>query len=387
MSSGTTSIQSQFNLNPDKPNDERIYEFEDFRLDGAHLMLYREMKAVALAPKVVETLLALVERRGEIVSKTKMMERLWKDAFVEDANLTQNIYLLRKTLGKGSDGRDLIETFRRRGYRFTGQIKEAAFDLHETVAENSYGASRIAGNKSADDLPNTYQSLAVLPLTNESADANAEYLCDGITESIINRLSQISKLRVVARNTVFRYKEQDIVAQKVGRELGVSAILTGRILQLGGRLINRIELVETRGGWQLWGEQYDRPASDVLELQETIAREISENLHLKLTGDEQKRLIKRHTKSTEAYYLYVKGRYYLNKRLTETIERAAEFFQQAIDVDPTYAPAHAGLADCYPLLSLYSALTPHEAYPKAKDAAIKALEIDDSLATRTIRSA
>ena len=369
MSSGLTSIESQFNLNADKSNSESSYEFENFRLDGAILMLYRDDEAVALAPKVVETLLALVERRGEIVSKEEMMKRLWADAFVEDANLTQNIYLLRKTLGKGRDGRDLIETFRRRGYRFNGEI-----------AENSDGAENksASGERQISSAANTeFNSLAVLPLTNESDDPNAEYLSDGITESIINRLSQISTLRVVARNTVFQYKNKAAMPQEVGRKLGVSTILTGRILFHDERLIVRVELVETVNGWQIWGEQYDRPAADVLGLQETMAREISENLHLKLSSEEQKRLTKRYTQSSEAYHLFVRGRHQLNKRLTKDIEQAAEYFQKAIDVDPTFVPAYVGLADCYPLLSLYGALTPQEAYPKARAAAEKALEIDD----------
>lgn len=205
MSSGVTSIQSQFNLNADKPSIERVYEFENFRLDAAHLMLYQGTEVVALAPKVIETLLALVERHGELVSKEEMMKRLWADSFVEDANLTQNIYLLRKMLGKGADGRDLIETFRRRGYRFTGQIKGISTDLPETDAAVEQNSARQTVRDGGDNRRNAYNSLAVLPLTNESGDETIEYLSDGITESIINRLSQISQLRVLARNTVFSY--------------------------------------------------------------------------------------------------------------------------------------------------------------------------------------
>lgn len=360
VSSDLTSIQSQFNINADKPNENRVYRFGKFRLDSLLLMLYEEDQTLPLAPKVVETLLALIEREGEIVSKSEMMKRLWADSYVEDANLTQNIYLLRKTLGKGVDGRDLIETFRRRGYRFTGNTKKISLDKSSLLTEKK-----------------KFNSLAVLPLTNQSKDPNAEYLSDGVTESIINRLTQISSLRVVARNTVFRYKNQDVSPEEIGKTLGVSAVLTGRVLQIDNRLIVRAELVDTENGWQIWGEQYNRPAGDVLELQEVIAREISDNLRLKLTGDEKERLTKRYTESSEAYHFYIKAKYFLNKRLTETIEQAAIFFQQAIDLDSRFAPAYVGLADCYPLLSLYGALTPHEAYPKAKAAALKALEIDD----------
>lgn len=368
MASDLTS-QSQPNLESQKLDAAFVYEFENFCLNAANLMLFRDGEAITLAPKVVETLLALVERRGEIVSKREMMNRLWADSFVEDANLTQNVYLLRKTLGKGADGRDLIETFRRRGYRFTGEIRRAAGkSIEDDAAEKAFIETVVRSDR--------FDSLAVLPLTNESADETTEYLSDGITESIINRLSQIAQLRVVARNTVFQYKNRQIEPPEIGRRLKVGAILTGRILQHAERLIVRAELVETTHGWQIWGEQYDRPVADVLELQETIAREIAENLRLKLTGEERRRVTKRWTESSEAYHLYIKARFYLNKRLTESIERAAALFQQAIDVDPAYAPAYVGLADCFPLLSLYGSLTPREAYPQAKAAAEKALEID-----------
>lgn len=367
MSSDVNSIYLQDNLSPVNYSSDGVYRFDRFRLDIPHRMLYENEQAVQLAPKVIETLIALVERRGEIVSKTELMNRVWSDSFVEEANLTQNIYLLRKMLGKDAGGRELLEGFRRRGYRFTGELSE------------------IGRGDESDNEPVTkgargdFDSLAVLPLSNTSADPNAEYLSDGVTESIINRLSQISRLRVLARGTVFQYKNREVAPREIGRELGVSAILTGRVLYHDERLIIRAELVDTANGWQIWGDQYDRPASDILELQETIAREISDSLHLKLTAREQELLTKRYTDNSNAYDLFIKGRYYLNKRLTDAIEQAATFFQAAVDVDPAFAPAYVGLADCYPLLSLYGALTPHEAYPKAKAAAMKALEIDDTL--------
>src|SRR5215203_271215 len=313
VSSQLTSIQSQFNINADNPSGGSIYEFEDFRLNAADLMLYRGERPVALAPKVVETLLALIERRSEIVSKSEMMNRLWADSFVADANITQNIYLLRKTLGRSADGRELIETFLRRGYRFTGEIKNPATEIRESAARAPQAEKQIES-----DL---FDSLAVLPFTNESADETAEYLSDGITESIISRLSQLEDFRVVARNTVFRYKKRQIEPQQLARELGVTAVLTGRILQFGERLIVRTELTDAEKGWQIWGEQYDRPFQDVLELQEIIAREISEKLHIKLSREEQKSIAKRDTNSSEAYRLYAKGRFFLNKRLLGTIEQ------------------------------------------------------------------
>lgn len=370
MSVNSSSIESQFKIDAGSPRAGKIYEFEDFRLDGDRLMLYRAGDEVDLAPKVVETLLVLVEKRGEIISKEELFARLWKDSFVDDSNLTQNIYLLRKTLGYTGSGKPLIETFRRRGYRFNGKVRI-------TEKEGTSPSVQTAGPRSGTER--IFKSLAVLPFRNESVDSNAEYLSDGITESIINQLTKISTLQVAARSTVFRYKNQDDPPLEIGRALGVEAVLTGRVLNINNRLIVRTELVDLDHGWQLWGEQYDRNPSDIFELQETIAKEISENLRLKLTSAERKNITKRYTESVEAYHLYIKGRYFLNKRLTESVEQAAEYFQRAIDIDPLYALAYVGLADCFPLLSLYGTLTPHEAYPKARAAAEKALEIDGDL--------
>jgi serine/threonine protein kinase/Flp pilus assembly protein TadD len=224
-------------------------------------------------------------------------------------------------------------------------------------------------------------SLAILPLVNASGDPHAEYLSDGITESIINSLSQIPKLRVMARSSVFRYKGREVDPQTVGRELGVRAVLTGRALQLGDSIVIGTELVDVADGSQLWGEQYRRNFSDIFALQEEISREISEKLRLKLTVDQKKRLTKRYTENTEAYHLYLKGRYYENKFFNEAaIRRAIEYFQQAIDCNPTYALAYAGLADCYIKLSHTNVMPSKEGFAKARAAVIKALEIDDTLA-------
>jgi serine/threonine protein kinase/Tfp pilus assembly protein PilF len=224
-------------------------------------------------------------------------------------------------------------------------------------------------------------SLAILPLVNASGDPNAEYLSDGITESIINNLSQISKLRVMARSTVFRYKGREVDPQTVGRELGVRAVLTGRALQLGDRIVIGTELVDASDGSQLWGEQYRRNVLDIFAVQEEISREISAKLRLKLNGAEKKRLTKRYTENTEAYQFYLKGRYYENKWLNEAaLRKAIECFQQAIERDPTYALAYAGLADCYIRLGTFNVIPSKEGFAKARAAALKALEIDDALA-------
>jgi eukaryotic-like serine/threonine-protein kinase len=223
-------------------------------------------------------------------------------------------------------------------------------------------------------------SLAILPLINDSADAGMEYLGDGITESIINSLTQLPQLRVIPRSTVFRYKDRKTDPEEIGRELGVRAVLTGRILQLGDSLIVKTELVDVSRQTQLWGEQYRRSFTDIFSLQDDISREISGKLRLQLTGEERQKLVKRYTDNTEAYHLYLKGRYYVHKRTPDWIKKGVECFSQAIDLDPNYALAYAGLAEAYGFLaSSTGGQQPREAYPRAKAAATKALELDETL--------
>ncbi|HYL83951.1 MAG TPA: protein kinase, partial [Candidatus Angelobacter sp.] len=224
------------------------------------------------------------------------------------------------------------------------------------------------------------ESLAVLPFVNSSADPNSEYLSDGITESLINNLTELRGLRVMARSTVFRYKGKEADPQKVGQDLHVRAVLLGRLLQRGDTLVIQTELVDAVNGSQLWGAQYNRKLADVLAVQEDISRDISQNLRLRLTGAEKQRLTKRYTENAEAYQLYLKGRYYRNKASAEGLKKGVEYFQQAIEKDPGNALVYAGLADCYTDLGTGVYLPPKEAYPKAKAAALKALEIDESLA-------
>ena len=223
-------------------------------------------------------------------------------------------------------------------------------------------------------------SIAVLPFVNASNNPEAEYLSDGISESLINTLSQVPNLRVVPRSTVFRYKGRDIDPQTVGRELGVRAVLTGRLVQRGDTLSIQTDLVDVTEQSTLWGEQYNRKLADLLAVQEEISREISSKLRIKLSGEERKQLAKRYTENTEAYQLYLKGRYYWNKRTAEDLKKGVDYFRQAIDMDPNYALAYAGLADTYNVLPIWTPIETKEAYPKAKWAALKALEIDDTLA-------
>ena len=222
-------------------------------------------------------------------------------------------------------------------------------------------------------------SLAVLPFVNSGGDPDTEYLSDGISESLINNLSQLHQLRITPRTTVFRYKGKEADPQQVGHDLNVRAVLTGRLVQRGDTLVVQTELVDTEKGSQIWGAQYSRKLADVLALQEEIAREISQTLRLQLSGEEKQQLARRYTDNSEAYQLYLKGRFYWNKRTESGLLKALDYYQQAIDKDPTYALAYAGLADTYMPLGFYGWQPPSEAMPKAKAAGLKALQIDGNL--------
>jgi serine/threonine protein kinase/Flp pilus assembly protein TadD len=244
----------------------------------------------------------------------------------------------------------------------------------QILPKNSFPPRRTRTRKAID-------SLAVLPFVNSGKDAETEYLADGITEGIINSLSKLPKLRVVPRSTVFRYKGRENDLQEIGHELGVRAVFAGRILQIGDSLIVNAELVDIANEAQIWGEQYRREMTDIFMLLDEITEDISEKLKLKLSGEDKKQLSKRYTENTEAYQSYLKGRYFVtSKRTEEWIKKGIEYFQKAIDLDPNYALAYSGIAEAYGFLaSSTGGWAPRNAYPKAEAAAMKALELDETL--------
>src|SRR5213078_3602528 len=243
------------------------YEFGPFCLDTNERVLWRDGRPLPLKPKVYETLLALVSRSGHVVDKEELMRQVWPDVTVEENNLTGNIYALRRALAE----HQYIETVPRRGYRFTADVKQVKIE-DVKLTDRSGAETEVVIKETASTKRGPIDSLAVLPFINASADPEAEYLSDGITESIINNLSQLSGLRVTARSTVFRYKGRESNPQEVGQELSVGAVLLGRVLQFGERLIIRTELVDVVSGYQLWGEQYNRDLIDIFTVQEEIAR-------------------------------------------------------------------------------------------------------------------
>jgi len=222
-------------------------------------------------------------------------------------------------------------------------------------------------------------SIAVLPFVNQNHDPDSDYVSDGVTESIINSLTQIPNLKVIARSSSFRYKGKEVDPLVIGKELGVRAVLMGRISQRGENLSISTELIDVRDNKQLWGEQYSEKMSDLLSVQREISGKITSSLRLKLSGEQRSRVTKNYTRDPEAYQLYLKGRYELNKRTEDSFKKGVEFFNRSIEQDPNYALAYAGLADAYNQIGMWAALPPRESFSKAKAAAEKALQLDGTL--------
>ena len=325
-----------------------LYEFGPYRVDARERRLLRNGAVVPLTPKVFDILLVLVQNSGHILSKDEVMKLVWPHTAVEEGNIARNISTLRNALGESPREHQYIETVPWRGYRFVASVKEVR----------------------AESVKPAISSIAVLPFVNVANDPNLEYLADGITETLINNLSQLTQLKVMSRNSTFRYKGREADASAVGHALKVEALLIGRVAAHDDLLSISVELVNARDDSHIWGAQYNRKPADICAMQETIAHQITEQLRLKLTGEEQQRLTRRHTEDAGAYQLYLKGRYYFNKLTVDGVQKGIEYFQQALDQDPHYALAYTGLGDCYNYVG-----KPVE----AKQAVIKALDLDETL--------
>lgn len=346
-----------------------LHYFGPFCLNEDERVLLRDGHRVPLSPKAVSTLLVLIRRKGQVVEKDALLEQVWPNEFVEEGNLAQNIFILRRALGESTHNPKYIETVPRRGYRFLPTVVEA----NATVDSVAIPPNVVRPISWSD-----FRLLAVLPFVNVSGNLDVEHLSDGITETLINTLSQLPELRVMARNTVFRYKGKDFDARQVGRELGVHNVLVGTVDSLEDGIVLSIELIDVAGGWQLCGRTYKRKFEEILETQDEMASDIATKLQIDLKGVEERRCFRRYTDNPEAFRAYLKGRYHWNKYTHEGLERAIEYFRQAIDTDPVYALAYAGVADSYFRLANQYVAAPLT-IPKAKAAAMRALEIDPML--------
>jgi TolB-like protein/DNA-binding winged helix-turn-helix (wHTH) protein len=343
---GLKDIRDSSSAANQTPSQEtlRLYEFGPFHLDPVERKLLRGNEMVVLTPKAFDTLVLLVRNSGRLLGKDELLAMLWPDSFVEEGSLSNNIFLLRRALGEDPA---FIETVPRRGYRFVGAVRQfprtapaSSEKLPEVSgpgtasvlvkARRSWRSRAVLGIAGAAVLATlaaagwfygrsgrgreTIDSLAVLPFVNSNGDPNTEYLSDGITESLINSLSQLPNLKVMSRDSVFRYKGKETDAQTVGRELGVRAIFKGRVTQRGDTLNISAELIDARDSRHIWGQQYDRKLADMVALREEIAREMASALRRRLTGAEEKLLTKSYTANPGAYQDYLKGRFWWNKQ-------------------------------------------------------------------------
>ncbi|HKS27689.1 MAG TPA: winged helix-turn-helix domain-containing protein [Pyrinomonadaceae bacterium] len=358
--------------------EKRIYQFGPFRLDAEEQLLLCSGERVYLAPKDFELLLLLIKNRGHILEKEELMKEVWPDAFVEEGNLNRHISTIRKRLGENHDKRQYIETVPRRGYRFIAHVRD--LQQESDSSNDSDGAAPAIPVKERAARTRPIDSLAVLPMINASSDPKVEYLSEGITDSVINTLSRLPQLRVMARSIVSRYRGREVDPQMVARELGVSAVMVGRLLEFGNNLIVKVELVDAEDGSQLWGEQYSRKSSDIFTIQEEISQKISKKLRLRLTDEQKRRLSKRYTESNEAYQAYLMGCFLINKRTADGLRNSVKHFERAIELDPQYALAYVGLTDAYYHLRDYNLLPLKDSLSKARAMALRAISLDPSLA-------
>jgi TolB-like protein/DNA-binding winged helix-turn-helix (wHTH) protein/Tfp pilus assembly protein PilF len=352
-------------------------------------------KSARVEPKAMLVLVQLARTDG-VVNKDRLISAVWPDVFVTDDVLPGCIATLRRAFHDSARHPTVIETIPKSGYRLLPPVEWCNGNAHPNAAAELPASGRargrwllgsaivaallvlvLAGWRFA--FPAHYDSVAILPFTNSADDSEARYLSDGVPEGVIDDLSQTKAVRVMAWTTVSHYRSAQPDVRDLGRRLGVSAVLTGRLSREGDRLIVQTELVDAENGRQLWGKQYDSRISDLVSLQQQLAKEIAANLRLRLTGAEEMKMAG-HTASPAAYQLYLKGRFFWNQRNRDALLKAIDYFEQAIAADPNYALAYAGLADSYDLLDDWGKTPPRDSFPKARAAAEKALQLDDSLA-------
>jgi TolB-like protein/Tfp pilus assembly protein PilF len=327
---------------------------------------YQHIKDLLIDLKDCKQELEFSSRLGAPVRRDQRSSQLTRGAEVETSKVTDVI-----DVHPTSPGQYVVKKIKRHKLGVTAALVLIGLVTMGALAYLRYFAA--ADQTSID-------SLAVLPFVNETGDSEMEYVSDGLSESLINNLSQLPGLKVIARSSAFRYKGKNVNAEEVAQALSVTSILTGRVLRNGENLQISVELMDARDKTQVWGGQYNRSERNLLAVQQEIARDISRNLRLKLSNLEQSRVATLPTANAEAYELYLKGRFYWNKRTAETLTKSVDYFNQAIEKDPSYALAYVGLADAYVVIPYFSVGSPRDSYLKAKAAARRALEIDDRLA-------
>jgi DNA-binding winged helix-turn-helix (wHTH) protein/TolB-like protein len=402
-----------------------LFEFGPYQLDPPERQLLCEGQPVSLTPKAFDLLLALVDRSGHLVEKEELLKIVWPGSFVEEGNLAVTVSLLRKALNDDRGQHRYIETVSKKGYRFVAEVKRlddsalviASNKISEepqvrtalqlpyaphprlepskkkllgflilaalgigviTLVEISIAHLKAAPSR-AQETP-VIGSLAVLPFQTLGTDTSDEYLGLGMADAVITKLANTGKITVRPTSAIQQYAGTHLSPQAIGREQGVDAVLDGRIQRGADRVRVTVQLIRVRDGVQLWADTFDRQFTDVLALEDALAEMAAQSIRLTLTGEESRRFTKRSTDNPDAYEAYMKGRYFWNKRTDSGLKKGLDYFRQAIKLDPAFAEAYAGVADSYATLGLYAVLPPKQAFPAAKDASMRALEMDDSLA-------
>ena len=394
-------------------NPQAAYEFGQFTLFPAEKRLLCDGKAVALAPKVFDTLVLLVENEGRLIPKEELLQALWPDSFVEEVALAHNISQLRKALRDTTEQPRFIETVPKRGYRFIAAVREMgkrfaqvavparggtvpstiqSFRRFRPAVWAAFAAMLVLvagaatyvylpriGRAASGDFP-AIHSLAVLPLENLSGDKEQEYFADGMTDELITELGKIGALRVISRTSIMQYKAMRKPLSDIAGKLNVDAVVEGTVLRSGDRVRITAQLVRAATEKHLWAESYEGDLNDVLTLQRNVARGIAREIRIKLSPQEQMILAAAHPVNPKARVAYLKGHFFQNKQTPEALDKSVEFFAEAIKLDPAYAQAYAGLSDTHIYLGIIGILPSGEAFPKAKTEALKALELDETLA-------
>ena len=376
------------------------YEFGRFRLDPAERLLQRDSEVIPLTPRAFDTLVVLVEHGGHLVDKETLLRLVWKDTYVEESTLAQNVFTLRKALGESAGSR-FIETVPKRGYRFVAPVTtvdrqpalpqppaapSAASRWKEPVviallaAVLLVASLRLVGRKDAESVAPPAASIAVLPFKSLTGDARDEYLGVAMADALTTRLSAIRSVTVLPAVTVRRFAGADPVA--AGRELGVRTVLAGDIAREGERIRLRVGLSRVADGASLWSERFDVLSSDIFVVQDQVASRAARQLVGTLSPEEERQLLLRPTDDPRAYESYLEGRYFWNKRTEEGHVRAIEQFEEAVKLDVDFAHGWSGLADAYALLGSMpnNALPRAVAMTRAREAAVRAIEIDEMLA-------
>lgn len=338
----------------------QVYKFGNIYINTQSRQVIKAGKSIVLTPKTFDVLQFLVENHGKIVSKDKLLENVWRGSIVEESNLAVHISKLRNQLTTNKT-EPLIQTVQGDGYRFVAIVQSVDLDDWEKISNSE---NKFSNNKHSEQ--HFSDSIAVLPLRNEINKEDTEYLADGLTESIINSLTYIPKLKVIARNSVFRYKNKDIDVYEVGETLGVSKILTGRVRVVRKNLLISVELINTADNSQIWGFQFNQPFSDIIKIQEEIIAAVSEKLRSEVNQVINNSVRNSITNNTESYRLYLKGKYFISKQTEQSLYKAIDCFEKSISYDPQNVYSYVEIVDCYRLLYITDLILYDEALKKIK---------------------